>query len=192
MFVGRIIGLSGKAGAGKSTVAKYLEKQHNFQRIRFADTIKNMLRVAGLSDAHIEGDLKEKPCELLCGKTPRQAMQSLGSEWGRHMIGEDFWVRLWAARAAQYPLVVVEDVRFDNEAATIRNLGGIIIQIECPWSGSASGGGHASEVGVVPDFVVHNDQKDDVGPLHAQVLDVLWRTEKGGISVGECQKIGRF
>ncbi len=43
----------------------------------------------------IEGSLKAKPCSLLAGKTPRHAMQTLGTEWGRNCIGDGFWINLW-------------------------------------------------------------------------------------------------
>ena len=48
-----------------------------------------MLYQLGLGEAHIEGALKEVPCELLGGKTPRYAMQTLGTEWGRDTDQQD-------------------------------------------------------------------------------------------------------
>lgn len=44
-------------------------------------------------------------------------MQTLGSEWGRQLIGPDLWVDAWRDVAARYQRVVVDDVRFVNEAA---------------------------------------------------------------------------
>ena len=77
-----LIGLVGAAHCGKTTVAILLSREHRYVRLRFADTIKDMLRVLGLSDEQLDGNLKEVPTDLLYGKTPRWAMQSLGTEWG--------------------------------------------------------------------------------------------------------------
>jgi hypothetical protein len=142
----RLIAFSGLAGCGKSTAASLLEMHYGFQRIRFAGPLKDMLRVIGLSNDEIEGDLKEKPCELLCGKTPRQAMQWLGTEWGRQMIGNDFWIGIWrklAQEALQYKPVVVEDCRFLNEAGAVWALGGTIVRLN--GKGPKIDTGHASE-----------------------------------------------
>jgi hypothetical protein len=137
----KLIGLCGLAGCGKSTVAAYLENELGYARVRFAGPLKDMLRALGLSERHIEGDLKEVPCELLGGKTPRQAMQSLGTEWGRDMVADDLWIRAWADRLPVGP-VVAEDVRFPNEAAAIREKGGLLIRIT---GRGGIAGGHASE-----------------------------------------------
>lgn len=122
-MLGRVVlGLTGRAGCGKSTVADHLVFNHGFVRLRFSAPLKTMLRSIGLTETHIEGALKEMPCELLCGKTPRQAMLWLGTEWGRQMIGPDFWVRAWQEVLKQLPAdrnVIVEDCRFPNEAAAI-------------------------------------------------------------------------
>jgi len=134
----RLIAIVGRKGSGKSLTAAYLKDAHEFKVIKFADTLKDMLKVAGLNYNHLEGELKEKPCELLCGKSPREAMQTLGTEWGREMIGDNFWVNSWSKRAADYlrishkNRVVVDDLRFLNEARAVIALGGKIIRINRP------------------------------------------------------------
>lgn len=152
-----LLGITGKAGAGKSTAADYLVSR-GWVRVKMADPLKNMMRAMGLSDRHIEGDLKEVPCPLLQGKTPRYAMQTLGTEWGRQMIGPEVWTELArreiALCMAQGLDVVVDDVRFENEAAVIRELGGMVLQIE---RGGVDTGTHASEAGVMPDLTYRND-----------------------------------
>jgi dephospho-CoA kinase len=44
-----LIGLSGKAGAGKDTVADYLVRCYKFQRMAFADPMKRFLNTLGFS-----------------------------------------------------------------------------------------------------------------------------------------------
>lgn len=163
----RIVGLAGNAGAGKSTAAAFLVGR-GFARLRFAAPLKSMLSAlyaeAGLSAREIarriEGDLKEKPDPLLDGRTPRHAMQALGTEWGRDMISPRLWVDVWSTRARAAILagrsVVVEDVRFPNEVAAVRNLGGRVIYIARP--GATVIAGHVSE-GLDPaeaDAILHN------------------------------------
>ena len=84
-----VIAITGQAGSGKTTIAKHLELEYNYVRVRFAEVLKDMLLALGLTEEEINGDLKEKPCSLLLGKTPRHAMQTLGIEWGRNLIHPD-------------------------------------------------------------------------------------------------------
>lgn len=164
----RTIGFCGPAGAGKSTAAEHLMRHWRFQRVRFAGPLKAMMLALGLDPAQVDGDRKEEPSPLLCGRTPRQAMQWLGTEWGRNLIGSEFWIAAWRAAVERTPpicrhpddsfaLIVADDVRFANEAKAIRDRGGIVVRIERPGAGSASGGDHASErMDFVPDRVIRN------------------------------------
>lgn len=151
----RVVALTGAAGSGKSTAADYLIRHHGYERVKFAGPLKDMCRAIGLTEDHIEGHLKEEPCDMLCGKTPRHLMQALGTELGRNMIGEDFWIRLWLHRVAAAKRVVVDDCRFPNEAEAVRKLGGVIVKLE---GRGGIAGAHASEAGCgTYDAVVVND-----------------------------------
>lgn len=141
-----IVAFTGLAGAGKSTAAAHLVKSRGFERVRFAGPLKAMMKALGCTDAEIDGDRKEVPCDLLGGKTPRQAMQWLGTEWGRDLIDSNLWIRAWRAAVDRLPggiPAVVDDCRFPNEAEAIRAAGGVIVRIERPGAGTASV--HASE-----------------------------------------------
>lgn len=133
MKLPKLIALAGLKGAGKTVVAKYLEEQKGYLRLPFAEPIKEMLKLIGFSDDELYGSRKECPTKFF-GVSGREAMQSLGTEWGRHFIGEDMWVRVWDREYTKLDKikkfwVVVEDLRFDNEAAIIRDNGGVIIKI---------------------------------------------------------------
>lgn len=172
----RLIGFCGLAGAGKSFAAKHLVRDHGFARERLAEPIKAMLRALGLSEAELDGDLKEKPCEALCGQTPRVGQQTIGTEWGREMIGREIWVRAWGRRADRIleagGSVVVDDVRFADEAAAIWRRGGILIRVERLGAGSATGSGHISELGGFPyDYGVTNPGED--GPFRTMLDHLL-------------------
>jgi hypothetical protein len=151
-----IVGLCGAIGSGKTTAAKHLVDARGFERVRFAGPLKNMMKALGLTYDEIDGHLKEEPCELLGGKTPRHAMQSIGTEWGRELIDPDLWVRAWKrnAQLATSFHIVADDVRFPNEVDMIRSMGGKIIKVERPGVGLD---GHISENNhLVPDHVIVN------------------------------------
>lgn len=123
-----IIAFTGKAGSGKSAAAKFLQREHGFTIHKFAGPLKNMMRCLGLDEEHIEGVYKEAPLALLCGKSPRYAMQTIGTQWGRDIIGEDLWINAWLNTMPQGD-VVVDDCRFENEYDAVKTLGGKVYQI---------------------------------------------------------------
>jgi hypothetical protein len=111
-----------------------------------------MLRAIGLTEAQVDGDQKGIPCDLLGGLTPRYAMQTLGTEWGRECMGPDFWASIWKDRVKQKLKfgrnVVVDDCRFENEDRMVRELGGVHIQLS--RHPHPSGRVHVSEMYKVP------------------------------------------
>lgn len=169
----QVIALSGPAGSGKSTAAAHLVSK-GYTLIKFAGPLKAMCRAIGLDDEHIEGDLKERPLGWLQGKSPRQFMQMLGTEFGRDCIGPHFWVGLWERAALdvldQGGRVVVDDCRFANEADAVRKLGGVVVRLV---GRGGLAGGHASEsVDWEADAVLVNtgsqkDLRDAVGRVAA-------------------------
>ncbi len=142
----RLIGMTGLAGSGKSEVAKILERKLNTTTVSFATPLKAMLSVLVPP-----GTLKTDKPPVLCGKTYREALQTLGTDWGREMIGGNIWCnaamntvdRLWDVAPAQ--VIIIDDVRFDNEAQAVIQHGGIVIGIERPGLTAMN---HASEAGV--------------------------------------------
>lgn len=158
MNLPRIIGISGKIGAGKSTAAGYFIER-GYRLVKFADPLKSMLRAIGLNEDEIEGSLKETSCEKLSGATPRFAMQTLGTDWGR-MIHPDFWVHLWASEAAKYQFVVADDCRFQNEAAAIRARGGAILGIKRGNNLSAQSNHPSENQDLIADISILNEGCD--------------------------------
>lgn len=148
----QIIGLTGFIGSGKSEVAKLLVRHRDYRHMKFAEGLKDMLRAIGLTDRHIEGEFKERKLTLLCGKTPRHAMISLGTEWGREMIGEDLWVNVLQRKIESLMRlygrdqlkIVIDDCRFMNEATMLTDLGGVIWNIQRPGVDAKTN--HRSEV----------------------------------------------
>ncbi len=161
----RLIGICGPAGAGKSTMAEHLFERHGFTRLSFADPLKTMILVMlyetgvdypGEAGRLIYGDLKATPHEKLNGHSARHAMQTLGTEWGRDCMGEDFWANIAKRKIDRLPddiNIVLDDVRYENEAAMIRSLGGKIVKVH---GRGGIGTEHRSEKGVQHDMAYEN------------------------------------
>ena len=162
MKLPRLIGLYSPApGCGKSTVANALI---NHQRVSFAAPLKcavsNMLHDLGVPGLYAYTNKEAIIPEL--GVSARHMMQTLGTEWGRACIHPDFWVMIARAKAQRIMnengSVVIDDVRFPNEAAMIRDLGGELWRIDRP--GVSYDGSHESEGGledITPDRMIIND-----------------------------------
>lgn len=89
-----LIGITGRASSGKSTVANLLVRNHGFAEVGLADPLKRICREVFLfTDIQLWGPSSErdKPDTRYDGLTPRRALQTLGSEWGRALY-ENVWV----------------------------------------------------------------------------------------------------
>lgn len=177
----KLIGIAGRKRAGKDTAADALP---DFQSVAFAAPMKIMLaellRYQGATEDMIHrmlhGDLKETPSELLGGKTPRFAMQSIGGEWGRSQMGEDFWRDIGLNRARMLMGVghdvVITDVRHHNENEGIQALGGRTIRIERPDRPSDPSDNHGSEIDI-------DDLGVDVTIVNGATIPELHEAVKG-------------
>ena len=159
----RLIGIAGPARAGKDTLASYLldNLSDDWTRSSFADPLKAMLSVIGVDCS----DDAKAVIDDSYGVTPRHMMQTLGTEWGRHMIDGDIWVKAFA-RLNAGKCVIVPDVRFENEADLVREHG---VLIHLTGRGGIEGS-HVSENAIEfkpGDIVVDNSR--DLAWLHSQV-----------------------
>lgn len=173
-----LIGLHGKAGSGKDSFCRLLQGMHPFQRMAFADPLKAAAGpLFGLPPEKLFDDDFKHYRHTFWGMTVREIYQKLGTEAMRSTFGEDFWIRRWEFEYLKWPSgdVVVTDVRFENEAAKVRALGGHIAHIVRPdrQAMDEKAEAHASEAGieVMPgDVVIHNDSTLDTLALKAADL----------------------
>lgn len=129
-----IIGLCGRARAGKTSVGNILEQEYGFLHISFAHFLRQFITQLGIAADpffQLERD-KNMPMPWAGGHTPRYLLQTLGTEWGRQMVDPDVWVLHTMARVKQmtHRHVVISDVRFDNEARAIYAAGGTTIEVQ--------------------------------------------------------------
>ena len=128
------IGFGGFKRSGKDTAAKVLTKEFGFTKIALADKVREvayatnpiievdldgwndsyeLIRLQELIDAHGWDYCKDNYPEV------RRMMQAVGTEGGRNIFGENFWIDqledsvpdLWL-KGSRY---VLSDARFSNE-----------------------------------------------------------------------------
>lgn len=130
-----LIGLAGPMGAGKSSIAAHLHLEHGWHPpVAFADPLKDgICSMFGITREQLE-QIKRAEGDLVSGVPMRRALQTLGTEWGRSLSG-DIWVEAMRKRInrlmlwQELPGIVIDDVRFENEAAFIRSHHGIVIHV---------------------------------------------------------------
>ena len=100
--------------------------------------------------------VKEFPSDILNGLTPRYAMQTIGTDWGRKMIGDSLWVNAWRNTLPKGN-IVVDDVRFENEADAVRELGGLVVRLT--RRDTLAVGNHESEkLDLQEDWLIENNK----------------------------------
>ena len=134
-----LLGLCGKARAGKDYVARYLSHEFDFMRLTFAsplkDLVKNLFR---MSPEQLEDGVLKNTMDHRYGITPRELLQYLGTDVLRKMypnIWTDYGMRQYDEWNRNLTMkkytkgVVFSDVRFVNELDAIRAHGGYVIKI---------------------------------------------------------------
>lgn len=147
-----VVALTGRKGSGKDAAAQGLVSR-GFTLVKFADALKLMLATfleyQGASKETVqrmlEGDLKEERTLLFGGHTPRHAMQTLGTEWGREYIYSDVWADATVRRCLTIENAIITDMRFYNELAAVRRMGGQAFRIVRPGLQANEFSNHPSE-----------------------------------------------
>jgi len=171
-----LIGIAGYARSGKDTVAQYVAMRYGHAHVSFADAIRDALVALNPPITVHHPTTKEKtlmPLELavfvygwedLKHLSPdvRPLLQRFGTEVGRNLWGDDFWInRLFHAVVGERR-IVISDVRFWNEAQAIRRKGGEVWWVEKP--GVTPVNSHRSESDLDNyefDRLLHNDGTTD-------------------------------
>lgn len=141
-----ILGITGRAGAGKDTfAAAYMAalKEAGFTAIKysFADPLKQACEVlfGGDNIDHWwtqEGKAAAFPfwADKLGPHyaSGRNILMTMGTEVVRRNVSDSFWLSVAEWRIPRYDVdvIVIADVRFDNEAKWVRALGGDVIEVQ--------------------------------------------------------------
>ncbi len=159
----KLIGLTGGMGVGKSTALSIIAKANSkVELVKFAQPLYDMQEFIY---SRIGSVIKRDESFT----KDRKLLQWLGTDWGRDSISKTLWVDIWRSQVQNLfdfgcP-VVCDDVRFDNEAETVRSMGGIVIEITSKHAAArintqAGIAKHASESGLsrnLIDFSIEND-----------------------------------
>lgn len=156
----KLIGIAGKAGSGKDTVARMLEiilteNDESSLIVHFGDPVKRAAaEVFGVGTVNFYDPKLKEEVVPYWGLTPRRMLQLLGTEAVRGTFGDDHWVkRLMLTVEAlknHRTYVIVPDVRFESEAAAIREAGGHVWHMVRKFDTALSplAQSHSSEQGV--------------------------------------------
>lgn len=184
----RVIGIAGKAGHGKDTVATFLQEifgenpsflpkpTRGTLVSHFAKPIKDVMKIVfGLDDEDLYTQEGKKRVLEPYDMTIRKIAQIVGTEMFRDMIHKDIWLHALYRNISSYPeyLHIIPDVRFKNEAEFLRkNTQCRIIEIRRPDLEDVTQSNHASErIDVDPDLIIYN--RSNLSDLYAHVKNVV-------------------
>lgn len=175
-----IIAISGKKGAGKTTLAKNLQKKlsGNWEILPLAQPIKGLC--GWVLDQHILADLteEEKNKPTVLSMTVRKLCQKVGT--ALREVHPAFWIRIWDTRsqglARLYPQqglnFIVDDLRYMNEYDHFAVKGAVMVRLK---RNVLPPDDHLSETGLntLPDGNFHIVVPEDCHPMKARdmVLD---------------------
>ena len=123
-----VVGISGRSGAGKDTLADILVAEHGFVKLTVAGPLKEVVaRVFGLTHDQLHGAAKNV-ADPFWHVSPREILQKVGTDLFRDKfsecfpeIGRDLWVLVLRKALCDCPgnRIVVSDIRYQNELATL-------------------------------------------------------------------------
>jgi len=183
------IGIAGKAGSGKDTVAHIIDDyikeldSDSFKSVRLSlakgvkEAAASMFNVPIYS--FYDRDVKETVNEFW-GISYREMAQKVGTEGGRELFRNDLWTKRVEKEAEdEYDLittylnsdkftlfVMVPDIRFEDEATWIRENGGVLLHVQRDDIHEIALSDHASEKGVInklnDEVISNNDSLEEL------------------------------
>lgn len=138
-----IVGLCGTKGSGKSTAAQHLKKTFGALIFSFAGPLKKACQVLfGFHTEQLYGtDIQKQTLDPFLGVSARDLLQVMGTEVFRNnkafaVENETIWIanmRERISRVDPFQDIVIDDLRFPDEAEFITSIGGMTFLIERPF-----------------------------------------------------------
>ena len=173
----KTIGIAGKANAGKTTAANYIADKYDFRRVAFADPLKKGLaEFTGLPlRMFYDQNIKNIDIPEYNNTSLRYMMQFVGTECFRDNFGENFWINRMLLEIENLSKegidnIVIDDIRFKEEAEMVKELGGYVIFITRPDENTIRSSHRSEALKVKHDYHIDND--GDLSKLFA-VVDFL-------------------
>jgi hypothetical protein len=196
-----LIGISGKMGSGKDTVAEliqYLDFCNRWksrvdlstyrtlprmascwQNKKFAAKVKTIVHLlTGISAENLEcPDVKASRLGPEWGSiTIREMLQKVGTDAIRENLHPDAWVNALFTDFHPDSKWVISDVRFPNEAEAVERRGGLLLRVERPLK---SNDRHKSEKALDDwkfDHVIYNDGtiQEMLPQIYIFLLENVW------------------
>lgn len=125
-----IIGISGKRGVGKTSLANYICKSFKFTKLSFAEELKELAKsIFPFTEVDLNSVTRKEKRFKEFEFSPREFMTNFGDFIRYH--DKDYWVKKAISKCESNKLdYIFDDVRFENEAEAIRAIGGKLIRIE--------------------------------------------------------------
>ena len=169
-----LIALTGFKRCGKDTAGLYLIENHNYIKYSFAGALKSACSEIFMFDYEQTEGSKKEDFDERWNINPRKVFQRFGTEIFRDSLEQffpemkhlknNFWIyrfKIWyQEQVKKNPNVriVVTDVRFQNEADIIKELGGVIIKVS--RKNIMTDDKHASEINILninADYNINNN-----------------------------------
>lgn len=168
----KIIGFSGKAGSGKDTSADIIKNMYQLDlrykvyRLSFSKVLKRAVKILfNLTEQQLYDRVLKEKLDARYNYSPRYILQYIGTDVIRQHFGQDFFVnrlseeiddimrRHEKAMFKKNVLIMITDVRFDNEAEMILRSGGIVVDITRDTEQTTDNRNHVSENGISRNLV---------------------------------------
>lgn len=179
-----LITFAGAAGSGKDTIATVIAEELGYQIDRFAKPLYDFIEsITGYTYEDLQDPVLKNEIIPWLGKSPRQLLQSAGTEWGRDMIREDLWAKCLEHRnkdlltpPADHDAtgLIIPDGRFTNEAGFTRAYDGVLVFVIRPDLELIADTSHRSENGLTADdcdMTIMNDR--DIGAIYHRVSVII-------------------
>lgn len=180
-----LVGFSGLRGSGKDSAAAVLVEEYGYTRVALADAVRDLTAAINpyifLNESEDGAQRLLRLDEVLRiwgwdrakREIPevRRLMQAVGTEGGRNLFGENFWINVLKGRTpdlfAPETKYVITDCRFTNEGEFVQSGGGTLIWIDRPGINPDGHASETTELRTIANYIITNDSdilefKEDV------------------------------